>query len=302
MVKGQRWSIIANPVSGRGKGRRMASRVAELLTRAGVDVDLEWTTRQGDAEQMAIHALEKGVRGLLICGGDGTLHEAINGLFSGTPHPEEVVIGLIPAGRCNDFRACLDLPKEPRRIVDAVLYGKTRRVDLGRVGTRYYATVATLGFDSAVSQYIADGRAPRFLAGTPAYLYGVFVQLVRYRDIRVCLRGDSLDFEGPVFLAATGNTPNYGGRLMIAPGALVDDGLLDLCLVRSVSRRDVLRMLPRIFNGSHVKHSAVSLHQVRTLSIETEEPMWIWADGERVARTPATIEVVPGALSVLESP
>ena len=81
MGKGQRWSIIANPVSGRGKGRKMASRVAELLARAGVDVDLEWTTRQGDAEQMAVHALEKGVRGLLICGGDGTLHEAINGLL-----------------------------------------------------------------------------------------------------------------------------------------------------------------------------------------------------------------------------
>ena len=295
----QPWAIIANPVSGRGKGRKLASQVARILTKAGIELRLLWTTRPGEAEWLATYALQKGAKGLLICGGDGTIHEAINGLFAGTDHPDKVSVGIVPAGRCNDFCACLDLPKEPPRIADVVLHGNIRQIDLGRIGKRYFTTVAALGFDSSVSRYVADGQAPSFLFGTSAYFYGTLVQLVRYQHLQVRLRGDSLEFEGPIFLAATGNTPNYGGRMMIAPSAVVDDGLLDLCLVRSVSRLEVLKMLPRIFNGGHVHHPAVSLHRIRKLSIECQEPVWLWADGERIAQTPATIEVVPGALSVL---
>ncbi|MEE9199491.1 MAG: diacylglycerol kinase family protein [Dehalococcoidia bacterium] len=299
MGSGQRWAIIANPVAGRGKGRRLATELERLLARSGVEASLLWTTRSGEAERLAADAVGKGTDGVLVCGGDGTVHEVVNGLMGAAEHPEQVSVGIAPAGRCNDLAACLGLPTDLRRIVEAVESGRVRRIDLGRIGERYYATVATLGFDSAVSQYVADGHAPAFLAGTPAYFYALFLQLLRYRDVPVRLRGDSLDFQGHIFLAATGNTPRYGGRMKIAPTAVVDDGLLDLCLVRSVSRLEVLKMVPRIFSGGHVHHPAVSLHRVRRLSIESLEPLWLWADGERVAQTPATIEVVPKALSVL---
>ncbi|MFQ5874753.1 MAG: diacylglycerol/lipid kinase family protein, partial [Dehalococcoidia bacterium] len=158
MGTAQRWAIVANPVAGRGKGRRVGGRVAGLLTRAGMDVSLLWTTRQGEGEYLVAKAVRDGVEGLLVCGGDGTIHEAINGLYSSAQHPDEVPIGIAPAGRCNDFRVCLDLPKDSSLLVDAVTKGVTRRIDLGRIGDRYYATVATLGFDSAVGQYVAEGR------------------------------------------------------------------------------------------------------------------------------------------------
>ncbi|MFQ5934693.1 MAG: diacylglycerol/lipid kinase family protein, partial [Dehalococcoidia bacterium] len=215
MATALRWAVIANPVAGRGRGTKLGGQVSRLLRRAGMDVDPLWTSRPGDGERLASLAVKEGAQGLLVCGGDGTLHEVVNGLYHSSEHPEEVPLGIAPAGRCNDFRGCLGLPKDPERIVDAVVDGAVRRVDLGRIGDRYFATVATLGFDSAVGQYVADGRSPFFLSGTPAYLYSLFVQLLSYRDVRVKLKGDSVDFEGDVFLAATGNTPSYGGKMKI---------------------------------------------------------------------------------------
>ena len=177
--------------------------------------------------------------------------------------------------------------------------GKSRQIDLGAVGLRYFATVATLGFDSAVSQYVADGHVPRFLSGTPSYLYAIFLQILRYRDAMVHLEGEDFEYSGRIFLAATANTAQYGGNMKIAPGAVADDGALDVCLVQSVSRWEVVRMVPRVFSGGHLTNPAVSMHRVKRLKIETEEPMPIWADGERVAETPAEISVVPKAINLL---
>ena len=293
-----KWTIIANPVSGKGRSKAVALKAGSLLTAAGVPNGVLFTTRMGDAEQLARSAADDGSTAVLACGGDGTLHEVINGVM-GHPSGSEVTVGVMPAGRCNDFAAAMGLPKSVEGIVALITSGASTRIDLGRVGGRYFATVATLGFDSAVSQYVADGHVPRILSGTPSYLYAVFAQLFRYKDARVHLEGDDLDYSGRIFLAATANTPQYGGNMKIAPGADPQDGALDVCLARSVSRREVIMMLPRVFSGSHLKNRAVSMHRVKSLRIDTETPMAIWADGERVSETPAEISVVPRALKLL---
>ena len=114
----------------------------------------------------------------------------------------------------------------------------------------------------------------------------------------VRLVGDFGVFEGPVLLAASGNTRSYGGGMHITPQAVWDDGLLDICIVRPISRLTVLRLFLRVFSGSHVRYSPVRIERTRSLSIESEAPLWIYADGEPICQTPATIEVVPGALRV----
>ena len=293
-----KWTIIANPISGKGRSKSVALKTGSLLTSAGVSNGVIFTTRVGDAEQLARSAADDGSTGVLACGGDGTLHEVINGVMD-HPRGSEVTVGVMPAGRCNDFAAAIGLPKSVEGVVGLITSGASRQIDLGRVGDRYFATVATLGFDSAVSQYVADGHVPRILSGTPSYLYAVFAQLFRYKDARVHLEGDDLDYSGRIFLAATANTPQYGGNMKIAPGADPQDGALDVCLARSVSRREVVMMLPRVFTGGHLKNRAVSMHRVQCMRIESEEPMPIWADGERVTETPAEISVVPRALKLL---
>ena len=269
-----------------------------LLTSAEVSNQVLYTSRPGDAEKLARKAVEEGSVGVLACGGDGTLHEVINGVM-GHPLASEVTVGVIPAGRCNDFVAAMDLPKTADGVARLIATGKSRQIDLGVVGRRYFATVATLGFDSAVSQYVADGHVPRFLSGTPSYLYAIFLQILRYRDAMVHLEGEDFEYSGRIFLAATANTAQYGGNMRIAPGAVADDGTLDVCLVKSVSRWEVVKMVPRVFSGGHLTNRAVSMHRVKRLKVETEAPMPIWADGERVAETPAEISVVPKALNLL---
>ena len=298
MGNGAKWTIVANPVSGKGRSRALAMQTGTLLTSAGVSNEVLYTSRPGDAEELAWKAVEEGSAGVLACGGDGTLHEVINGVM-GHPLASEVTVGIIPAGRCNDFVAAMDLPKTADGVAHLIAAGRSRQIDLGAVGHRYFATVATLGFDSAVSQYVADGHVPRFLSGTPSYLYAIFLQILRYKDAMVHLEGEDFEYSGRIFLAATANTAQYGGNMRIAPGAVADDGALDVCLVQSVSRWEVVKMVPRVFSGGHLSNPAVSMHRVKRLKIETEEPMPIWADGERVAETPAEISVVPKALNLL---
>ena len=269
MGNGAKWTIVANPVSGKGRSRALAMQTGTLLTSAGVSNEVLYTSRPGDAEELARKAVEEGSAGVLACGGDGTLHEVINGVM-GHPLASEVTVGIIPAGRCNDFVAAMDLPKTADGVAHLIAAGRSRQIDLGAVGHRYFATVATLGFDSAVSQYVADGHVPRFLSGTPSYLYAIFLQILRYKDAMVHLEGEDFEYSGRIFLAATANTAQYGGNMRIAPGAVADDGALDVCLVQSVSRWEVVKMVPRVFSGGHLSNPAVSMHRVKRLKIETE--------------------------------
>ena len=297
-MAGESWAIIANPAAGRRRAEGPAQRLARALEDGGQPFQLSMTRGPGHGEELAVEAAGAGATRIVACGGDGTVHEVVNGIMRASNGSRDVALGVLSSGRCNDLNYALGLPGS-KAAVDYLVRSATRPIDLGRIGDRYFTTIATLGFDSFVSQYVDEGRPPSFLRGTPAYLYGALVQLVKYRDRSVRLRGDFGEFEGNIFLAATGNTTRYGGRFKVTPSAVVDDGLLDLCLWRPTPRLEVLRMMPKTFKGAHVGHPAVTMHRTRRLEIEADEPLWLWADGERVTHTPATIEVVPRALSVL---
>lgn len=293
------WAFIVNPIAGRGRAGWLAQQLAGKLEDSVPTVSVSVTTSRGDAERLAREAAEAGATRVIACGGDGTIHEVVNGLMSAPGGVGNIALGIVPSGRCNDLAYALDIPTDPSGLAEVLLEGIPRPIDLGRIGDRYFTTIVTLGFDSAVSQYVAEGHVPSFLRGAAAYVYAALVKLVRYRSPWVHLKGDFGDYEGSLFLAATANTSRYGGRMKIAPSAVVDDGWLDVCLVEAVPRREVVRMIPKVFSGKHLSHPAVSMKQTRRLEIESSEPLWLWADGEPIARVPATIEVVRHALSVV---
>jgi len=295
----QRWVLIANPVSCRGRRHHLVAQVARRLQEAGRTPELLWTTGCGHAEELATIAVRQGATHVVACGGDGTIHEVVNGLVASRLATDAVTLGVVPLGRCNDFARTLNIPCDLCSVVQTLLSTSVRTIDLGKVAERYFITVATLGFDTVVSQYVAAGRSPRFLTGTLAYLYGTLVNLLRYQSVWVRLSGDLDEFEGPVFLAAIGNTSFYGGGMKITPTAVVDDGWLDLCLIRQVPRLDVVKMLPSVFSGGHIKHPKVSMHSFQKMEVTAKESMAIWADGEPAAQTPAVFQVVPHALRVL---
>lgn len=296
--KNSKWIFIANPISGKGKALTLAKRAVEFVGNTGAIAELQITEAKGDAERFAKDAVENGAIRVVACGGDGTIHEVINGIMANSAS-ERTVLGIVPAGRCNDLAYDLGIPKDSKRMIQNLLYGVPRPIDLGYVGDRYYATVATLGFDSEVAQYVDEGRHPSFLKGNPAYLYAAFVKLLKYRSKWVSLKGDFGKFEGHIYLTATGNSTRYGGRMKVTPSALLDDGLLDVCLVRPITRRTFLRMLPKAFKGTHVNHSAVTMEVTKNLEIKSSETLWLWADGEQIAHTPANIRVVHHAIPML---
>ena len=285
------WTIIANPVSGRGRARRVGERVVDLLRERSVNADLMVSEAPGDCERIAREVLARGAQQVAACGGDGTVHEVVNGLAN-----SDAILGVVPCGRGNDLARALGLSRDVEDVVNTLVHGVDRTIDLGRVGDRFFATVASLGFDTAVAQRMRS--RPSRLGGTVSYGLAILRTLFGYRSPFVRLRGDFGVFEGRVLLAATANAPFYGSGVKIAPDAVVDDGVLDVCIVADVSRWTVLRMFLRAYSGTHVGHSAVRVVQTRTLQIASDDPLWIFADGEPMCEIPAKIEVVPGTLKV----
>ena len=317
--------LIANPISGKGHAKNVAEQGYAALTESGQHGQLVLTSASGDAKRFAQEAAADGTRYVIACGGDGTLHEVVNGIAM----VPDVTLGVLPCGRGNDFAAAVGIPLKPEAAIATLLSGTPIRVDLGRcyqnsgqpsvVGfhqqeditspenlltdnqqpktNNYFTTIATCGYDTEVSRRAAKGT-PLF-AGTASYAYAAVETLFYYEPPFVRLEGDFGTHEGPLLLAATGITSRYGGGFQIVPNARIDDGLFDVCIIRPVSSLTVLRLLVTLFWGGHVGHPAVSIHQTRTLTIETDTPMLLYADGEPMCETPATIEIIEGGLTVM---
>jgi diacylglycerol kinase (ATP) len=227
------------------------------------------------------------------CGGDGTVHLALNAVDQ-----LPVTLAVVPMGTGNDFARHLGI-QSTSAAVRAIERGSTRYIDTGIIefagGTRRYAGVASCGFDAEVNERANGLRGPE---GTLKYLVAVLGQLRALTALSLTVNRDDHQEAGRWTLIAVGNTSSYGGGMRICPTASCEDGLLDITAVDEVSRRLLIRVLPRVFNGSHVRHPAVTQHQVREIRVEgTEFP--VYADGERVGQGPVRIRVDPGSLRVI---
>lgn len=280
----------------------MAKAVVSKLQHNGLDATLIGTSCADD-----VGRITEDVAGghdprpacIVACGGDGTVQGVAHTLARlrvqmGHTCP---ALGLAPAGRCNDFARALRVPRDPDGVAAVLMHGKRGDVDLGRVNGRFFCTVATVGVDAEVSRYVDSMRLP--LRGTVAYVYGALRVLARYEPRTLKISGDFGAMERPLFLASTANTPSYGGAIRIAPGAEPHDGQLDLCVIESVSKLRAVSLVFAVLAGRHDKRSDVRLIRTRRLRIDCPEPSELWADGERIGCTPATIDVVPAAVSVM---
>ena len=312
--------LIANPISGKGRAKRIAEQAHAALTESGQHGQLVFTSASGDAKRLARQAVANGIRFVIACGGDGTLHEVVNGIAT----VPDVILGILPCGRGNDFAAAIGVPLNPERAIATLLSGTPIHVDLGRCyqssqpsavshqpsadgfrqpktdsqhNQHYFTTIATCGYDTEVSRRAAKGT-PVF-AGTASYAYAAVETLFYYDPPVVHLEGDFGTYDGSLLLAATGITNCYGGGFQIVPDARIDDGLFDVCIIRPVSAFTVLRLLVTLFWGGHVSHPAVSIHRTRAITIETDTPLLLYADGEPMCETPVTIETINGGLVVM---
>ncbi len=212
---------------------------------------------------------------VVICGGDGSLNLSVRefNLQKGT-------LGLIPLGSGDDFARVLGIPRNVKKACDVLLDGSVREVDVATANDLRYLGVAGLGFDSEVARYANE--EVKLLRGSIVYLYAILRGLPRFTPHRAQLNGR----DETIMFACVGNSPQYGGGIRITPAAVLDDRELDLLIVHQTSRAQLLKTLPRAYNGSHVRSPFVEARRGTDFHFTTEKPLDVYADGERLTQTP----------------
>jgi diacylglycerol kinase (ATP) len=287
--------LLLNGAAGSGKAVRQAQRATEMLRDAGAMVSLIETHSAEHLASEAEAAVAHRPDALGVVGGDGTVHTVVNGLLRSS-EPRRPPVGVVPCGRGNDFARTIGITDLDTACA-VLLGGDRQRIDLGRTEAGFFLGVAGTGFDSQVARRAQAGTT--FLSGAAAYVYAALRTLTAFQPVNADVTYQDGRYQGPITFAAVGNTGLYGGGMRIAPLASIEDGLLDLCLVKEVSRGTLLRMLPRVFSGGHLHHPQVVYAQTKWVHIESSEPLEVFADGEFMQPVPARIEVFPAALDVL---
>jgi len=292
-----RLGLIVNPTSGKNTGARIGSEALTLLRAAGADIlDLSAADSRSAMEQGRAAVASGAVDRIVVAGGDGMVHLGAN-LCAGTGVP----LGVIAAGTGNDIARELGLPvRDAAKAVERILAGGTRAVDAARHTTptgehRWFVGVLAAGFDAVVNERANHWRWPK---GPMRYNLAILRELPVFRAIPYVLELDGRRIETEAMLVAVGNGPSYGGGMRVTPDAVFDDGLLDVLLLRRISTPEFLRVFPKVFRGAHVSHPAVEVLRARTVRLEATGIV-SYADGERFVPLPMTMEVVPGALTVL---
>ncbi|SCF24201.1 diacylglycerol kinase [Micromonospora purpureochromogenes] len=292
-------AVLANPTAGRGRHRDLLPALLERLATAGRPVELLTAGTPAEAEAACHAAVAGGAGALIAVGGDGTVHRALQAV-AGTAVP----FGPVPAGTGNDFAADSGFPADPlgavEVIVAALREGRTRPVDLARMtgtdgGDRWYGAVLAAGFDAIVNERANRMRWPR---GPRRYNLAILIELARLRPRRYTLRLDGDVHELDAVLVAVGNGASYGGGMRICPDADPTDGLLDVVVGGRFDRRTLMRVKPRIYQGTHVTHPLVRSYRARTVELAAEG-ITTYADGERSLDLPVRITAVPAAVRLL---
>ncbi|MEV8285645.1 diacylglycerol kinase [Streptomyces niveus] len=289
-------SLFVNPTAGRGRGARAAQPAARALRDAGYSVRTVLGSDADDALRRAREAVAAGTGALIAVGGDGLVSLALRAV-AGTDTP----LGVVAVGTGNDFGRALGLPvRDPaaagRIAADALKNHTIRKLDLGRVGGRWFGTVLASGFDSRVND---RGNRMRWPTGRFKYDLAMVAELAAFRPVpyRVTL-DDGAEREIEATLVAVGNGPSYGGGMRICADAVMDDGLFDVTVVGECSRATLLKVFPRVYRGTHLSHPVVTVH--RTAKITLAAPgLTGYADGEPLGPLPLTAQCVPGAVRVL---
>ncbi len=284
-------ALLTNPKAGKGRGRRTAAIALPRLQEAGFRVR-ELEGRDADeALELSRRVVEDGLEALVVCGGDGLVHTAVQAL-AGT----QTALGVIPAGTGNDVARYLDVPRtDPQLAADVVVASRVREIDLGKVGSSYFVTVLAAGFDSKVNERANRMRWPK---GQARYTLATAAELRVFEPTPYTLELDGETRSLEAMLVAVGNGPSFGGGLRIAHGARLDDGLLDVVVIKPMSKRKLVRIYPQLFSGKHVGIPEYEHHLVREVTVAAPGVV-AYADGERIGSLPLTVEAAPKALRVL---
>ena len=290
--------VVANPTAGRGKAGRLIGRVTGQLHALGIDHRIRVSESATDLEQLVRSAAEEGADIVAVLGGDGSVGAAVNGLVGSA-----AALAILPAGTGDDFAKAIG-PGKLEAAVRLLAAPEIREVDLLEVTAgaqvRHVANIAGAGFDSEVNE-TANAMSIR-LGGTGTYLVAILATLRRFVPASYVIEVDDERIATDAMLVVVGNGRSYGGGMRALPDAVIDDGLLDVCVVHALSTSAFLRAFPRVFRGTHVRHPKVTMLRGRRVTLEANRRIQVYGDGERIGSLPAIFEIRPGALRLVVGP
>jgi len=301
----KRVKLIFNPHADRGRAWDIASSLQAII--AGRD-EFDWASTEfpGHATALARQAALDGFQVVAALGGDGTVHEVVNGLMS-VPTEGRPLLAAVPIGSGNDFCHNVGVPAGHEQAMQRILHGEPHPIDVGRVTdgsgrTEYWDNTLGVGFDATVTIY--SYQITR-LQGFVMYLSAVIQTILRNHDApRMRIETDQETIDEPMLMVTVCNGPREGGGFQVAPGAQLDDGIFNYAMIAKVSRAMMFRLIPEVMNGTHGRFRQVRLGQCRRLQLTSERPVTIHTDGEVFAGftsqvTQLNVEILPGAVQVI---
>ena len=290
--------LIANPNAGRGTVSKALPRVESVLRNKNLAYRIVRTTHPGHATEAARQALSDGERYLVAVGGDGTVHEVVNGMVrDGGPVAADAVLGVVAAGSGCDFVRSFGLPPDAEQAAERLTGDRVRTIDVGTVTcadgtTRCFVNIAEAGLGGAVVARAANlGK----LLGGARYAAGFWLTLPRFRPAAVRLDADGQYHAWRAFNVVVANCRFYGGGMQISPNSDPGDCLLDI-LVMTGPKSDSFTTLPKVYKGAHLPHRNIAELRAARLTIEAEPGFQVEADGELLGMTPASFGIIPGAI------
>ncbi len=283
-------TVLVNPSSASGKGLRQVPAIEAALDARRAEFRVVRTKSLEHGVEEALLAAEAGEIPVVVSG-DGLIG-AIGGAMAGS----DVPLGIVPAGRGNDLARVLGIPTDPAAAVEVICAGAARRIDVGEVNGKRFLGIVSVGFDSEATRIANETR---FLRGNLVYAYALLRTLVTWKTARftVAVGDERTRLSG--FSVSVANNRAYGGGMYIAPDAELDDGEFDVVAIGEMSKLRCVLSMRRLFKGTHTELDEVSVFRAARLELTTSRPFGVYADGEHLADLPASLRVIPSALSVL---
>lgn len=292
-IEGRPLALLVNPASAHGRTLKLLPRVEQELDARRIAFRVEQTRGLRDGVERALHAAEAG-EVPVVMSGDGLIG-AVGGALAGSETP----LGMIPAGRGNDLARLLGVPDDPEGAVAVLAAGHTRRIDVGEANGRRFLGIASTGFDAVANQ---RANETTLLRGNLVYAYAGIRTLLGWKPARFTVRAGERRIRFTGYSVSAANGRFYGGGMMIAPDADPGDGEFDVVTVGEVGKLRFLGNLPKVFKGTHVEKDEVRVFRAPRLELSASRPFPVYADGEHLTDLPASLRLLPRALSVLVPP
>lgn len=287
-------ALVLNPIAGQGKPVSVQDRIQADLDKYGLDAEILVTAKAGDGTSLARDAVGRGFDLIIAAGGDGTVKEVVNGI-AGTG----ARLGIVPVGSVNVLARELKIPLDSGKAIRTIAEGKEKAIDLGQANDHFFTLMAGFGFDAEV---VANVIQPlKDIIGTSAYVLKALETIASYQATDITLEMPDGTYSTKAFLAIVANARTYTYHLNIAPLALPDDGLLDICVFErpDTDRIGFIRQIADVFINRHIYHPAVSYFKTPHVVVKSSPDVMVQLDGDAFTTTPVEIKAIPHALSVI---